>query len=225
MASHGESGEPGASISLSGPAGPISPMAPIRSLGSATDAQSLAERRAHLASISLPVNDGVLSRCLATRAVQRPLPCDGRRLCSAARPPSPTLISCAPAQATRPRTPVACVGVGDALACLLAMCLPTHPRRHTRYTDLAGSSVSALAGWEGGVACCGMLPSIMTLGETLTARYLSPHGNPQRGLPNRPEWVLVEAVAVPPATSHSYLLRFRLRACCALAVSMQRLRG
>jgi hypothetical protein len=122
-------------------------------------------------------------------------------------------------------TPVACVGSGDGLACLLAMWLPTHPRRHASYTSLAGPSVSALAGWEGGVACCGMLPSIMALGETLTTLHLAPYGNPQRGLPSWPEWVTVEEVDVPPDTSHSHLLRFRLRACCALAVSMQTQRG
>lgn len=132
--------------------------------------------------ISLPaapawvLDDGVLSRPLATRAVQRPLPGDGRRLCSAARAPNTRRLRTHPGhQAQTP--PVACVGSGDVLACSLAMWLPTHPRRHTRCTDLAGPSVvSALAGWEGGVASCGRLPSIMALGETLTISPLTgPH--------------------------------------------------
>ncbi|KAK1829613.1 hypothetical protein QBC39DRAFT_355994 [Podospora conica] len=80
------------------------------------------------------------------------------------------------------------------LACLLACDVPTHARTLPPTTTyemhrLGGPECVCACRLGGGVACCGMLPSIMALSETLTTRYLSPHGNPQRGLPKWPEWV------------------------------------
>lgn len=136
MASRDESGEPGASLSLPGSAGPISPTAPIRSLGSATDT------RHPLLSISLPAapvrlpDDGVLSRSLATRAVQRPLPGDGRRLCSAARAPNTHRLRTRPGHQAQTSPSLA----WEAEMCLLACDVATHAPTTTYEMHRLGGS-------------------------------------------------------------------------------------
>lgn len=155
MASRDESGEPGASLSLPGSAGPISPMAPIRSLGSATDTRHPLRSVVPIwvAAIALPAapvrvpDDGVLSRSLATRAVQRPLPGDGRRLCSAARAPSPTHSSAAhPPRPPGPDNPRRLRE--EAEMCLLAC--GGYPRTHN---DIRGAPT-----WRARVWCL-LLPA------------------------------------------------------------------
>lgn len=136
MASRDESGEPGASLSLPGSAGPISPTAPIRSLGSATDTcHPLRTFSLPAAPVRLP-DDGVLSRSLATRAVQRPLPDDGRRLCSAARAPNTHRLRTRPGHQAQTSPSLA----WEAEMCLLACDVATHAPTTTYEMHRLGGS-------------------------------------------------------------------------------------